>query len=174
MSDGQYSNHFLFDMALDDVDSETMEWLRGQEFYRKLSGEKNNILEKFPCIEKALEGEGEISLTKEEHEAVVRYLDIRRRMEAAERREYYRFGHVHANRYREEVAERKCHAASRKEPDREQCGHQDLPGCPLIRRLLEGDLARREITLSAEEQKALEHFFRYSSALTVTGGWNCI
>ena len=31
---------FLFDMAIDDVDSETMEWLGGQEFYREWQREQ--------------------------------------------------------------------------------------------------------------------------------------
>lgn len=57
-------------------------------------------------IAKALDGKGELFLTEEEHAAVVHYLDIQQKMKAAERREYYRFGHVHAQRYQREVGER--------------------------------------------------------------------
>lgn len=49
---------------------------------------------------------GVITLTEEEHAAVVNYLHIQEKMEAAERWEYYRFGHVHARRYWNEVEER--------------------------------------------------------------------
>ena len=67
---------FLFDMAIDDVDSETIEWLRTQDFYQKWLEEQNVLVRKYPCIDNVLESDGEISLTKEEHEALVHYLKI--------------------------------------------------------------------------------------------------
>lgn len=210
MNTDGFCDDFLFDMAIDDVDSESMEWLRGQEFYQKWQKEQSEIIEKFPCVDKVLEGQGELFLTKEEHEAVVRYLYIQQEMEAAERREYYRFGHVHAQRYRNELEVRRRYATDGmiytekcdkvendkiQMPDRGQWNDQDLPDWldgfiqrldkilaekleqnpgykklkqdeqeilekfPLIQRLLEGDLVKREITISTEEQKAFEKFF---------------
>lgn len=201
---------FLFDMAIDDVDSETMEWLEGQEFYREWQREQSESEKKFPCIAKTLDGRGELYLTEEEHAAVVHFLEIQQKMEAAERREYYRFGHVHAQRYQREVGERNHYDTggtifmenvSKKEGDAEQVrkeGQHDVsslpdwldgfiqrldkmlaerlernPGWrklkqdeqeilekfPLIMRLLEGDLAKNEITISTEEQKAFEKLF---------------
>lgn len=133
---------FLFDMAIDDVDSETIEWLEGQEFYREWQREQSENEKKFPRIAETLDGKGELFLTKEEHEAVVHYLDIQQKMEAAERREYYRFGHAHAQRYQREVGERNHYDTgrtifmekdSKEEGDAEQVhkeGQQDVPGLP--------------------------------------------
>lgn len=201
---------FLFDMAIDDVDSETMEWLEGQEFYREWQREQSESEKKFPCIAKTLDGKGELYLTEEEHAAVVHFLEIQQKMEAAERREYYRFGHVHAQRYQREVGERNHYDTggtifmenvSKKEGDAEQVrkeGQHDVSSLPdwldgfiqrldkmlaerlernlgwrklkqseqeilekfpLIMRLLEGDLAKNEMTISTEEQKAFEKLF---------------
>lgn len=139
---GRSGDDFLFDMAIDDVDSETMEWLEGQEFYREWQREQSENEKKFPCIAKTLDGKGELSLTEEEHAAVVHFLEIQQKMEAAERREYYRFGHVHARRYQREVGERNHYDTgrtifmekdSKEEGDAEQVrkeGQQDVPGLP--------------------------------------------
>lgn len=108
---------FLFDMAIDQVDGETMKWLKEQEFYQELRKEQNEIMEKFPCVDEVLEGQGEVVLTKEEHAAVVHYLEIQQKMDSAERREYYRFGHVHAQRYRDAIEERSCYAVNRGNTD---------------------------------------------------------
>lgn len=201
---------FLFDMAIDDVDSGTMKRLKGQEFYQEWQKEQSEIEKKFHCIVELLDGKGELFLTKEEHEAVVHYLDIQQKMEAAERREYYRFGHVHAQRYWNELEERSRYAlgrmifaekCGRAEKDKSQIpgmgqrNYPDLPDwldgfiqrldrilaekleqnpeyrklkqrekevlqeCPLILKLMEGDLEKSGITISTEEQKALEEFF---------------
>lgn len=171
---------FLFDMAIDDVDSETMEWLEGQEFYREWQREQSENEKKFPRIAETLDGKGELFLTKEEHEAVVHYLDIQQKMEAAERREYYRFGHVHAQRYQRELGERNCHDKGRtifmekgdkEEGDAEQVrkeGQQDVSSLPdwlagFIQRLdkilaekLEQNPGWRK--LKQDEQEILEKF----------------
>ena len=73
-------------------------------------------MEKYPCIDAVLEGTEEISLTGEEHRALVHYLDIQQKMESAQRREYYRFGHVHAQRYRDGLGERNSRASGRMLP----------------------------------------------------------
>lgn len=107
------SNHtgdgFLFDMAIEEADCETVEWLGGQEYYQKWKKERQEFVEKYPCIDTVLEGTEEISLTDEEHRALVHYLDIQQKMEW----EYYRFGHVHAQRYRDGLGERNSRAAGR-------------------------------------------------------------
>lgn len=103
MDTNKFRDDFLFAMAIEDVDSQTMDWLTKQDFYRELRKELRQLEEKYPCIEAVLEGEGEVSLTKEEHEALVHYLEIQQKKESAERREYYRFGHVHAKKYWHEL-----------------------------------------------------------------------
>lgn len=192
---------FLFDMAIDDVDSETMEWLKGQDFYREWQREQSENEEKFPCIVKLLDGKGELFLTEGEHEAVVHYLEIQQKMESAERREYYRFGHVHALKYWKELGERRSYAADEMGIDfvqasgKEWCQIEDLPDWldgfiqhldhlltekleqnpgwlklkqneqeilqrhPVIQKLLEGDLEKKAVTLSTEEQEGFEKFF---------------
>lgn len=169
---------FLFDMAIDDVDSETMKWLSGQEFYREWQKEQSENEKKFPCIAKTLDGKGELYLTEEEHEAVVNYLHIQEKMEAAERREYYRFGHVHARRYRNEVEERSHYVTGRmifaekcgendklQMPDKGQCNYEGLPDWldGFIQRLdkilaekLEQNQGWRK--LKQDEQEILEKF----------------
>ena len=107
---------FLFDMAIEEADSETVDWLGRQEYYQKWEKERQELVEKYPCIDAVLEGTEEISLTGEEHRALVDYLDIRQKMESAQRREYYRFGHVHAQRYRDGLDERNSRAAGRMLP----------------------------------------------------------
>lgn len=99
----KHRDDFLFDMAIEDVDGEAMEWLKTQKYYQTWLEEQKALVEKYPCINDILESDGEISLTKEEHEALVHYLEIQQKKESAERREYYRFGHVHAKKYWHEL-----------------------------------------------------------------------
>lgn len=171
---------FLFDMAIDDVDSETMKWLSGQEFYREWQRQQSESEKKFPCIAETLDGKGELFLTKEEHGAVVHYLDIQQKMEAAERREYYRFGHVHAQRYWDELGERRCYTTDRmifaekcdkaendksQIPDKEQCDDQGLPDwldgfIQRLDKILAEKLEQNPgwLKLKQDEQKILEKF----------------
>lgn len=48
-------------------------------FYREWQREQSENEKKFPRIAETLDGKGEIFLTKEEHEAVVHYLDIQQK-----------------------------------------------------------------------------------------------
>lgn len=43
---------------------------------------------------------------------VVHYREIQQKMESAERRKYYRFGQVNAQKYWKELGERSSHAAN--------------------------------------------------------------
>ena len=126
MDTNKFRDDFLFAMAIEDVDSQTMDWLTKQDFYRELRKELRQLEEKYPCIEAVLEGEGEVSLTKEEHEALVHYLEIEQKKESAERREYYYFGHIHAQRYCNDIEKRKCYVAKDKISTK-QCKGQELP-----------------------------------------------
>lgn len=185
---------FLFDMAIDDVDCETMKWLQEQEFYQKWQDELKQIMEKYPCIADVLEGKEEVFLSKEEHKAFVHYLEIEQQKESAERREYYRFGHVHAGKYRSDLEKREWFI-SKDIFSTKRCGGQESPeyleellhrlnrflteelrqndayqklkqkeneiiqGYPVVLQLIKGETAEREVTLSVNEQKAIEKFF---------------
>lgn len=157
----EYGGDFLFDMAIDDVDSGTVEWLGRQEYYRKWQKEQSEYEKKFPCIAGFLEGRGEVSLTEEEHGAVLHYLKIQQKKEAAEKREYYRFGHVHAQKYQNELAERKrCTAdgnstkkCGRAGNGKMRQGRRDLPGW------LDGFIERLDM-IQAEKLKKNEEYQR--------------
>ena len=140
MDTNKFRDDFLFAMAIEDVDSQTMDWLTKQDFYRELRKELRQLAEKYPCIEAVLEGEGEVSLTKEEHEALVHYLEIEQKKESAERREYYYFGHIHAQRYCNDIGKRKCYVTKDKISTK-QCKGQELP------EWLEGFIHRLDILL---------------------------
>ena len=195
MSTNEFGDDFLFDMAIDDVDSETMDWLGQQEYYQKWLGELKKLVKKYPCIDEMLEGKEEISLTKEEHKAFVKYLAVKQRMDSAERREYYRFGHVHAWRYGNELGERSSFISKERNSVINPCESQELIGCldrfverldkilskrlsyhvsyqklkqeeeeilkrcPVIQRILDGEVDKKAVTLSEYEQKAVEGFF---------------
>lgn len=195
MSTDKLRDNFLFDMAIDEADSETMDWLGKQEYYQKWQGELKKLVEKYPCIDEILEGKEEISLTKDEHKAFVKYLAVKQRMDSAERREYYRFGHVHAWRYGNELGERSSFISKERNSGINPHESQELIGCldrfverldkilskrlsynvsyqklkqeeeeilkrcPVIQRILDGEVDKRTVTLSEYEQKAIEEFF---------------
>ena len=59
----------------------------------------SELNQKYPLIEKLIEGSGEIHLTADEHEALVRYFSLVRRMEDMERLQIYFRGHTDAVAY---------------------------------------------------------------------------
>lgn len=62
--------------------------------YAKLRVEADSLQKKHPIIESMLEGKGEISLSEEEHDALVRYLSLKMQIEEAERQQIYFRGHT--------------------------------------------------------------------------------
>ena len=62
--------------------------------YASIRRDAAQIQQDYPVIEKILEGSGPVSLTADEHEALVRYLDLERHIEDAERRQIYFRGHT--------------------------------------------------------------------------------
>ena len=61
--------------------------------YAELAGQKQELAERFPEIERWLEGSGPLSLTGEEHAGLVEYMDITMQMEGIERLAVYYAGH---------------------------------------------------------------------------------
>lgn len=102
----EYSCNYLFDMAIDDVEQNAISWLSEQEFYQDWQMERKQLVQNYPCIEEVVEKDGDIALSKTEHQALLRYLQLGDKIDAAQKREYYRFGHVHANTYRNTLIER--------------------------------------------------------------------
>jgi hypothetical protein len=73
------------------------------EGYHALFRESDSLQAEFPAIMNVLEGEGEISLTAEEHAALVRYLAARQEMEDAERQHIFFRGHADNFAYLKEI-----------------------------------------------------------------------
>lgn len=89
-----------FSLLLEDVDSNSIYKLRNEdEEYRMLMDMKNGLLEKYPCIDKLIEGESAISISAEEHRKFLEYLKLRSEMEYRERVMFYWYGHLHCYDY---------------------------------------------------------------------------
>ena len=56
--------------------------------------ETSQMQKDYPVIVKLLEDEGAISLTDDEHEALIRYLNLERQIEDLERKQIYFRGHT--------------------------------------------------------------------------------
>ena len=67
--------------------------------YADMFQQVSELNQKYPFIEKLIEGSGEIHLTADEHEALVRYFSLVRRMEDMERLQIYFRGHTDAVAY---------------------------------------------------------------------------
>lgn len=67
--------------------------------YADMFQQVSELNQKYPLIEKLIEGSGEIHLTADEHEALVRYFSLVRRMEDMERLQIYFRGHTDAVAY---------------------------------------------------------------------------
>jgi hypothetical protein len=87
-----------------EIDNEIATELRKRdEDYLALFRESDKLQREFPVIMSVLEGEGEISLTAEEHAALVRYLTVKQAMEDAERQHIYFRGHTDGYAYLKEI-----------------------------------------------------------------------
>jgi len=71
--------------------------------YAALRQEADRLQQAHPAIERVLEGNGAISLTAEEHAAIVRYIAVKQEMEDAERRHIYFRGHTDNFAYLKEI-----------------------------------------------------------------------
>lgn len=87
-----------------DIDSDIVTNLRATNAeYANLLREVSKIKQNHPFIDRVLEGEGAISLTAEEHAALVRCLCLIRQMEDLERLQVYFRGHTDAYGYLKQI-----------------------------------------------------------------------
>ena len=70
-----------------------MDLFHSNEKYVELFNKSDELQKMHPFIMKVLEGSGEVSLTAEEHGALVEYLSVKIRMEDMERQYIYFHGH---------------------------------------------------------------------------------
>jgi hypothetical protein len=87
-----------------EIDGEICAGLRCTD--RKYDGMYKEIMglqTDFPVIPQIIDGDGAVSLSAEEHKALVRYLGLKHSMENIERREIYFRGHTDAFAYLKKV-----------------------------------------------------------------------
>jgi hypothetical protein len=71
--------------------------------YAAMRRESLEMQQNCPAIVHALEGSGAISLTADEHEALLRYLDLERQIEDIERKKLYFRGHTDCFAYLKKI-----------------------------------------------------------------------
>ena len=71
--------------------------------YADMFQQVSELNQKYPFIEKVIEGNDEVHLTTDEHETLVRYFRLVRRMENMERLQIYFRGHTDAVAYLKKI-----------------------------------------------------------------------
>ena len=83
-----------------EIDSDIMIDLRNtNEDYANLQEQVSNLKQKYPFIDKVMEGSGEMHLTDKEHDVLVKYLQLYRKMDDMERQHIYFRGQTDAVAY---------------------------------------------------------------------------
>lgn len=109
---GEYREGILYHAKFNEIFTAVATHLKEQKYFQKWEQEAKEIMGKYPFLGDILQyGDGSISLTEEEHRALVRYLELRDKMENAERQECYYIGQIHANMHRDDLKERMDSAA---------------------------------------------------------------
>ncbi len=62
--------------------------------YSKLYYRRIEIQQQYPSVQKAVDGEGGVSLNKDEHEALIEYLRVNEQADSIERIQIYFLGHA--------------------------------------------------------------------------------
>ena len=67
--------------------------------YVELFDEMRRLQESFPVIEVLIDGQGDVTLSKEDHKAYIRYINLKMLADEKERRQLYFQGHAHCFAY---------------------------------------------------------------------------
>jgi hypothetical protein len=90
--------------AFPEIDNDIMVDLREtDDGYRSLCRETDKLQDEYPTVISVLEGDGAISLTADEHAALLRYFDIKRNTEDIERKRIYFRGHTDCMAYLKKI-----------------------------------------------------------------------
>lgn len=93
--DSYYNLTQRIEDAFSEIDSDiSTDLFKTNSEYAALRLEADQLQQANPVIERILEGDGEISLSSEEHAALVRYISLTRQIEESERRHIYFRGHT--------------------------------------------------------------------------------
>ena len=71
--------------------------------YRKMQIRRKELLEHYPIIEKVIDDEGKVSISEQEHKALLEYFLVKDRMENEERLYHYLYGHIHCYEYMKKI-----------------------------------------------------------------------
>lgn len=108
----KYQEDFLYHGVYEDIDSAVISHLQKCGYYQKWQKESSKIVKKHPFLKDFfLHGSDAVSLTVEEHEAFVRYMELRDKMETAQKQECYYVGQIHANILQKDLEKRMDDAA---------------------------------------------------------------
>lgn len=77
----------------------TVDFRKNNEEYHALYQKISDLKAAHPVISKIMEGEGDISLTAEEHKAVTEYFHLQFKIETMERQQLYFRGHTDCMAY---------------------------------------------------------------------------
>ena len=91
------------DKRYSEIENEVVAKLREDEQFMTLRRQRDQLMEKHPCILQLLEGKGAISVSEDEHAAFVQYVILQIKEENIERREIYCFGHADCIAYLKRV-----------------------------------------------------------------------
>lgn len=90
-------------ILLETIDSETIQELSENQEYRKMQIRRKELLEHYPIIEKVIDDEGKVSISEQEHKALLEYFLVKDRMENEERLYHYLYGHIHCYEYMKKI-----------------------------------------------------------------------
>jgi hypothetical protein len=98
--DAYYNLAERIDDAYPEIDSDiTTDLQENDAEYAGLRREARQMQQDNPVIVKLLDGSGAMSLTADEHEVILKYLDLQRRIEDVERKQVYFRGHTDSIAY---------------------------------------------------------------------------
>lgn len=102
--DSYYNLAERIEDAFTEIDSDiSTDLLKAGGEYAALRREADELQQAHPVIERVLEGEGTISLSEDEHTALVRYIGLTRQIEEVERRQIYFRGHTDSFAYLKKI-----------------------------------------------------------------------
>lgn len=90
-------------ILLETIDSETIQKLSENQEYRKMQIRRKELLEHYPIIEKVIDDVGKVSISEQEHKALLEYFLVKDRMENEERLYHYLYGHIHCYEYMKKI-----------------------------------------------------------------------
>lgn len=90
-------------ILLETIDSETIQKLSENQEYRKMQIRRKELLEHYPIIEKVIDDEGKVSISEQEHKALLEYFLVKDCMENEERLYHYLYGYIHCYEYMKKI-----------------------------------------------------------------------